>query len=157
MGTGEGAAAKPWEGAEGLEWTVPSPAPFHTFETPPEVKRTRHSCSRTRSAGLRPCCVCLDRVAGFGAADRQRGRLGQGHERRPARNHSAQAEFPSDDEGGGVGVLRRAQGRGLPGRQRQAEPGARDRGRAAGSGNLRYCAGINCALGGFQPDLNHLI
>ncbi|MDE3010403.1 MAG: cytochrome c oxidase subunit I [Pseudomonadota bacterium] len=29
------APAKPWEGAEGLEWTVPSPAPYHTFETPP--------------------------------------------------------------------------------------------------------------------------
>ncbi|MCL4746061.1 MAG: cytochrome c oxidase subunit I [Burkholderiaceae bacterium] len=27
-----------WEGAQGLEWTVPSPAPFHTFETPPTVK-----------------------------------------------------------------------------------------------------------------------
>ena len=37
-GKGEPAPAKPWEGAEGLEWTVPSPAPFHTFETPPEVK-----------------------------------------------------------------------------------------------------------------------
>src|SRR5690606_23121417 len=37
-GKGEVAAAKPWEGAEGLEWTVPSPAPFHTFTTPPEVK-----------------------------------------------------------------------------------------------------------------------
>jgi cytochrome c oxidase subunit 1 len=35
---GEKAADKPWEGAEGLEWTVPSPAPFHTFETPPVVK-----------------------------------------------------------------------------------------------------------------------
>jgi cytochrome c oxidase subunit I len=29
------AEAKSWEGAEGLEWTVPSPAPYHTFETPP--------------------------------------------------------------------------------------------------------------------------
>ncbi len=29
------AEAKAWEGAEGLEWTVPSPAPYHTFETPP--------------------------------------------------------------------------------------------------------------------------
>jgi cytochrome c oxidase subunit 1 len=29
---------KPWEGAEGLEWTVPSPAPYHTFEVPPVVK-----------------------------------------------------------------------------------------------------------------------
>ena len=27
-----------WEGADGLEWTVPSPAPYHTFETPPAVK-----------------------------------------------------------------------------------------------------------------------
>lgn len=26
---------KVWEGAEGLEWTVATPAPFHTFETPP--------------------------------------------------------------------------------------------------------------------------
>jgi cytochrome c oxidase subunit 1 len=32
------APPKPWEGAEGLEWTVPSPAPFHTFDTPPLVK-----------------------------------------------------------------------------------------------------------------------
>jgi cytochrome c oxidase subunit 1 len=29
---------KVWEGAEGLEWTVPTPAPYHTFATPPEVK-----------------------------------------------------------------------------------------------------------------------
>ena len=35
---GAKAAAKPWDGAEGLEWTVPSPAPFHTFEVPPMVK-----------------------------------------------------------------------------------------------------------------------
>ena len=35
---GQKAGDKPWEGAEGLEWTVPSPAPFHTFETPPLVK-----------------------------------------------------------------------------------------------------------------------
>jgi len=35
---GEKASAKPWDGAEGLEWTVPSPAPYHTFSTPPEVK-----------------------------------------------------------------------------------------------------------------------
>jgi len=27
-----------WEGADGLEWTVPSPAPYHTFETPPAIK-----------------------------------------------------------------------------------------------------------------------
>ncbi len=35
---GRKAEAKPWEGAQGLEWTVPSPAPYHTFETPPVVK-----------------------------------------------------------------------------------------------------------------------
>ncbi|WP_018413163.1 cytochrome c oxidase subunit I [Methyloversatilis thermotolerans] len=35
---GEKAPAKPWDGAEGLEWTVPSPAPHHTFETPPVLK-----------------------------------------------------------------------------------------------------------------------
>ncbi|HZN27644.1 MAG TPA: cytochrome c oxidase subunit 1 [Burkholderiales bacterium] len=35
---GAKAPDKSWEGAEGLEWTVPSPAPYHTFETPPLVK-----------------------------------------------------------------------------------------------------------------------
>ena len=34
---GEPAPAKPWEGAHGLEWTVPSPAPHHTFQTPPQI------------------------------------------------------------------------------------------------------------------------
>lgn len=29
---------KVWEGAEGLTWTLKSPAPYHTFETPPTVK-----------------------------------------------------------------------------------------------------------------------
>ena len=35
---GKKAAARSWEGAEGLEWTVPSPAPYHTFATPPQIK-----------------------------------------------------------------------------------------------------------------------
>jgi cytochrome c oxidase subunit 1 len=35
---GEKASTQVWEGAEGLEWTVPSPAPYHTFETAPEVR-----------------------------------------------------------------------------------------------------------------------
>jgi cytochrome c oxidase subunit 1 len=39
-GVGQKAAAKPWEAAEGLEWEVPSPAPFHTFETPPKLDAT---------------------------------------------------------------------------------------------------------------------
>jgi cytochrome c oxidase subunit 1 len=29
---------KVWEGAEGLEWTLPTPVPYHTFTTPPQVK-----------------------------------------------------------------------------------------------------------------------
>ena len=29
---------KTWEGANGLEWTQPSPLPYHTFTTPPEIK-----------------------------------------------------------------------------------------------------------------------
>jgi len=35
---GQKATTQVWEGAEGLEWTVPSPAPYHTFATPPKVK-----------------------------------------------------------------------------------------------------------------------
>ena len=35
---GAKAGDRAWEGAEGLEWTVPSPPPYHTFETPPLVK-----------------------------------------------------------------------------------------------------------------------
>jgi cytochrome c oxidase subunit 1 len=35
---GKPATAQVWEGAEGLEWTVPSPAPYHTFDVPPVVK-----------------------------------------------------------------------------------------------------------------------
>lgn len=36
--SGKKAEAKPWEGAEGLEWDLPSPMPYHTFETPPVIK-----------------------------------------------------------------------------------------------------------------------
>ncbi|MCB1568109.1 MAG: cbb3-type cytochrome c oxidase subunit I, partial [Xanthomonadales bacterium] len=35
---GEKAAARAWEGARGLEWTVPSPAPHHTFTRPPVIR-----------------------------------------------------------------------------------------------------------------------
>jgi cytochrome c oxidase subunit I len=35
---GAPAPARAWEGARGLEWTVPSPAPHHTFTTPPVIK-----------------------------------------------------------------------------------------------------------------------
>lgn len=33
----EPATGQVWEGAKGLEWTVASPAPYHTFEDPPHV------------------------------------------------------------------------------------------------------------------------
>ena len=39
-GQGAKAPAKPWDGAEGLEWELPSPAPLHTFETPPKLDAT---------------------------------------------------------------------------------------------------------------------
>jgi cytochrome c oxidase subunit 1 len=26
---------KAWEGAHGLEWELPSPAPYHSWQTPP--------------------------------------------------------------------------------------------------------------------------
>src|SRR3954466_3895703 len=35
---GQPAPARPWEGAMTLEWTLPSPAPYPSFETPPVVK-----------------------------------------------------------------------------------------------------------------------
>jgi cytochrome c oxidase subunit 1 len=37
--SGEKAADRQWEGADSLEWThLPSPAPYHSFETPPVIK-----------------------------------------------------------------------------------------------------------------------
>jgi len=35
---GEKATDEVWEGARGLEWTVASPAPYHTFETAPVIE-----------------------------------------------------------------------------------------------------------------------
>lgn len=34
----EKAEARSWEAARGLEWTIPSPAPHHTFATPPVIR-----------------------------------------------------------------------------------------------------------------------
>ncbi len=36
---GARASAEVWDGSHGLEWTVPSPAPYHTFEEQPRVTR----------------------------------------------------------------------------------------------------------------------
>ncbi len=35
---GQQASNQVWEGAEGLEWTLSSPPPYHSFKTPPEVR-----------------------------------------------------------------------------------------------------------------------
>lgn len=35
---GQKATSQVWENAEGLEWTLPSPAPYHSFTTPPVVR-----------------------------------------------------------------------------------------------------------------------
>ncbi len=32
---GEKATSRVWEDADGLEWTLPSPAPLHSFHHPP--------------------------------------------------------------------------------------------------------------------------
>ncbi|MBI5447356.1 MAG: cytochrome c oxidase subunit I [Gammaproteobacteria bacterium] len=37
-GHGPRVGAKVWEGAHGLEWTLPSPPPYHSFTVPPEIK-----------------------------------------------------------------------------------------------------------------------
>ena len=36
--SGPKAEARAWETAKGLEWTVPSPAPHHTFSVPPVIR-----------------------------------------------------------------------------------------------------------------------
>ena len=36
--SGEKATSQVWENAEGLEWTLASPAPYHSFTTPPVIK-----------------------------------------------------------------------------------------------------------------------
>ena len=36
--SGEQASAQVWDSPRGLEWTVPSPAPYHTFDEAPELK-----------------------------------------------------------------------------------------------------------------------
>jgi cytochrome c oxidase subunit 1 len=35
------ATAQVWEGAHGLEWTLPSPAPYHSFTEAPVIDATK--------------------------------------------------------------------------------------------------------------------
>jgi cytochrome c oxidase subunit 1 len=39
---GTPATAEVWDNPRGLEWTVPSPAPYHTFEQAPTITETDH-------------------------------------------------------------------------------------------------------------------
>ncbi len=39
---GKKATEQVWEGAHGLEWTIPSPAPYHTFARPPSSMKEAH-------------------------------------------------------------------------------------------------------------------
>ncbi len=56
---GAKASDRVWEGARGLEWTIPSPAPHYTFQTPPDLDRV-----------LEPQATSLAESAGTGAAPR---------------------------------------------------------------------------------------
>jgi cytochrome c oxidase subunit 1 len=56
-GRGAPAPQRPWNdpdghGAEGLEWEVPSPAPFHTFETPPRLNAAANRIVRVAESGV---------------------------------------------------------------------------------------------------------
>lgn len=42
FGKGEKAPAKAWEGGRTLEWTIPSPAPYHSFVKPPVIAEDSH-------------------------------------------------------------------------------------------------------------------
>lgn len=42
FGLGERADSRVWEGSHGLEWTLHSPPPYHSFTTPPTIEKTDH-------------------------------------------------------------------------------------------------------------------
>lgn len=37
FGKGKKADGRVWEGSHGLEWTLDSPPPYHSFTTPPKI------------------------------------------------------------------------------------------------------------------------
>lgn len=42
---GSKASDRVWEGSHGLEWTLSSPPPYHSFSTPPQIRKTSHEIS----------------------------------------------------------------------------------------------------------------
>ena len=42
FGKGKKASSRVWEASHGLEWTLPSPAPYHSFTTPPKLSTVSH-------------------------------------------------------------------------------------------------------------------
>src|SRR5690606_12279731 len=106
---------------------------------------------RVGPAGDRPCPLRVDVLPRLGHPDRHGRQVGR-HDTGHPRSLAAQAELPADPQSGAVGHVRRAQGGGLPGRRRQAQPRAPDRGGPAGRRHIRLGAGRHRALGGGQPD-----
>ncbi|MBI3144778.1 MAG: cbb3-type cytochrome c oxidase subunit I, partial [Pseudogulbenkiania sp.] len=48
---GETAPHKPWEGAETLEWQIPTPAPYHSFVEAPQVEAGENGVIRSMKGG----------------------------------------------------------------------------------------------------------
>ena len=48
---GEKAAAQVWEGAHGLEWELPSPTPYHTWEVAPSIAVIHHGAEHWTEEG----------------------------------------------------------------------------------------------------------
>ena len=46
FGKGERADGRVWEGSHGLEWTLDSPPPYHSFSTPPNLVKYRMKCKK---------------------------------------------------------------------------------------------------------------
>ncbi|KZE33290.1 cytochrome c oxidase subunit 1 [Crenobacter luteus] len=49
---GDPAPAKPWEGADTLEWQLPSPAPYHSFVEAPELEVGENGAIRGMKGGV---------------------------------------------------------------------------------------------------------
>ncbi|MDN0074676.1 cytochrome c oxidase subunit I [Crenobacter sp. SG2303] len=48
---GEPAPQKPWEGADTLEWQIPTPAPYHSFAEAPELEVAENGAIRAMKGG----------------------------------------------------------------------------------------------------------
>jgi cytochrome c oxidase subunit 1 len=52
---GKPAPQRPWEGANTLEWELPTPAPYHTFEQAPQIESSENGVILSyREGGAHP-------------------------------------------------------------------------------------------------------